>query len=213
MYIGRFYILLVLGGIVFSSISFCLDPFGDLLFGIGEFNISSVTIFTFSFSILILWFMFNYVDVLPRILCSISLPVLGMCFYETCWHIGCWYAFRGFFHKTIFWVLYTTAIFMGIVVLHVKYKILNFSMARLVVILIFLLYFRVNWQQTMDTGFFPALLDFDKGLGPDPHTPFVFFNATIGRTVWLLLASSSRKKEELFTNWNDNEGDEDEKQY
>lgn len=205
--IEALYLMLISVALGVSVFSFYLDPFGELFIGLSRYNISSVTLMVSSGFVLLLWFLFNHVDVLPRIICSISLPILGLSFHEAWWHVGWWYTWNWNFNKVLFMILYTVAIFVSTIILHIKYNILKFSIPRLILILLFLLVYRIGWQRLVDTGFFFTLLEYERGLAPSPHGLFVYLNASIGRTVWLLLANRSRKEMNPFKDWEPSKDD------
>jgi len=185
----RYYKLVVKAFFILSVISFVTDPFGRLLLSYNKYSISSVTILTFSASILILMFVLEYVPPLPRILCSISLPVLGMSFHETLWHYGCLVVWgKSLF---IFWLLYTVVIAVGTIVLHLKYNILRPRAVLVVVVLGVVGMCCYYWYGLTVSGFYQSLLLYEQGLGPNPHTPFHYVMASLGRMVWLLLAVPS----------------------
>lgn len=191
--IMRCYILVV--GVIFliSVVSFVLDPFERFLITYDKYSISSVTVMTFSGSILVLLSLFKYVSPLPRIVCSLSLPVLGMSFHEAHWHLGCqmvWGA--GLFQ---FWVLYTIAISVGIYILHTRYNILKLDPYVLGVIGCLVILTTLDWLRITNLGFYQALFLYEQGLAPNPHTPALYASASLSRMFWMLLARGGRKSE------------------
>lgn len=195
-YIGDIYISAVLALLAISVVSFVLFPFGDLIFNVGGIWLSSVTVITFTLSIAVLYYIYKEMDVFPRIMCSLVLPIFGISFHEAWWHVGSWYTWgMGF---PIFWISYSVALFLVAIILHMRCGSLKFTMPRLVFILVCLLGYRVGWQYLMDTGMFPALLLYEQGRGPNPQGLVLYLNASLGRMVWLLLANCQKGEWSIF---------------
>lgn len=189
----RCYTLMIICLLLLSVVSFVVDPFGRLLLSYDKYSISNVTTLTFSASILILMVLFNHVPPLPRILCSLSMPVLGMSFHETLWHLGCRMIWgTGIFQ---FWALYTVAIAVGTYVLHIKWNILNLKPYVLGVVGCLMMLCVLDWIRITNSGFYQALLLYEQGLGPNPHTPMLYGSASLSRMLWMLLASGEEKNE------------------
>ncbi len=189
----RCYKLVVKTLLLLSIVSFIVDPFGRLLLSYDGYSISSVTILTFTASILILISLFDHVPPLPRILCSLSLPVLGMSFHEALWHLGCQMVWGTGFSR--FWVLYTIAIGVGTYVLHIKWDILSLNpyVVGVVGCLVILCVF--DWLRITNLGFYQILLLYERGLGPNPHTPALYASASLSRMLWLLLVRGGERNE------------------
>ena len=187
----RCYTMMIVCLLLLSVVSFVVDPFGRLLLSYDKYSISNVTTLTFSASILILISLFDHTPPLPRILCSLSLPVLGMAFHETLWHLGCQMVWgTGLFQ---FWALYTTAIGAGTYILHMKWNILKLYPYILGMVGCLVLLTTFDWLRITNSGFYQTLLLYEQGLGPNPHTPLLYGSASLSRMLWLLLARRGKK--------------------
>lgn len=185
-------ILVVYKGIVLtifilSLVSFIMDPFGRFIISYGKYSISSVTTLTFSFSISFLLIFYEHIPPLPRILCSLTLPVLGMAFHETFWHYGCWVTWKTGLVK--FWTLYTVAISTGTYVLDQKYDILAYNTKRYLQVIFGIGCYIILFLTIYTTSFYKNLVFFEQGLGLNPHTPGHYLVASWGRLLWLTLVN------------------------
>lgn len=187
------YILIV--GIIFvlSIISYAVEPFDVFLITYDKYSIKSVTLLIFSASILTIMHFCKYVPPLQRILCSLSLPVLGISFYESLWHLGYRMVWGGGFVE--FWSLYSLSIALGTYILHTKYKILKISETRINMVCICLIIGIASWALIVKGGFYQNLLAYENGLGVNPHTPTLYLIVSLIRISWIFLVNGDEKNE------------------
>ena len=175
--------LIILGGL-----SYFINPIGVL--PLGDYSISSITITMFLVSVLILWLYYNHISSLPRFICAITIPVLGMSFNELFWHIGCYLTWGT--GNLNFWILYTIIIGLGIFLLNEKYSIIEFRGLKRYLLVISLILYVMGYYLNYDKYFYLKLLMFDYGLKENPHTMFHYATATCGRMMWLILVRKEK---------------------
>lgn len=158
---------------------------------VGKYSISSMTLLTFCVSVCYMIIVCDHVPRLPRILCSLSIPVFGMAFHELFWHVGCrmtWQSEVPGSGIPEFWAVYSVAIYVGMFILDQKYDILYISFRRTLVVVILLFVYALLWMNLYDPNFYRSLLLYEEGLGTNPHTVYHYAVATMGRMMWVLLA-------------------------
>jgi len=177
-------------GLIVGLCFLSVDPLGHTTYKImgKQPKIRSITLITMCILTLVLYFFFYpHLPLHIRFVCSFIIPALGLFYKEFLWHCGCWRVWGT--GIPIFWGFYCGAIFMCIFFFHTRYNTLKFEFLNLICFFALLTSCTIVWERyVMLTDFYPKLLLFDQGLGPDPHTKLLFLIVVSEWVSWLLIA-------------------------